>query len=297
VPTATQVAGAVHDTEVRSSSHRSLVLGVQVCCHRQVVPFHCRAVRIGWLAGALLAPPVAVQADALVQDTLSSVDVPWLGAGSACGDQAVPFQTSASGRKWTWRPWTFARVPTATHAFVAVHETPAKVASEPPGGSGTSTAVHAVPFQLSAQLPVTATQNDVDTHETAVGSVVCGRAGSSVQVVPFHCRAAGNWLATGSLMPMTRHAVADEHETVSRVNSWSPAGSGTVSFCQAVPFQVCASGSSAPLLLCLKMCPVARQNVAGGHEIAASVLAASYVLTSFCLVRREPSQCSAAGSR
>jgi hypothetical protein len=115
---------------------------------------------------------------------------------------------------------------------------------------GTPDGVHVVPFQVSEKdvtvaslcSPVpTATQPDLDTHDTPDSVAVVSPAGmgtaSGDQRTPFHRSASGTFcpgLALSWAYPTAMHQVADRQETPLRVVI---ASRGTLSSTQLVPFQ------------------------------------------------------------
>ena len=99
------------------------------------------------------------------------------GLGMVCRIQGVPFQRSASTNVC---PLAAVQLPTAKHAMLDVHDTPAKEAETAAGGFGEVWTTQRVPFQRSASvrpfplelvepLP-TAMHSVAEGHDTALSA-------------------------------------------------------------------------------------------------------------------------------
>ena len=148
---------------------------------------------------ALHAVLVLVEA----QETLASpLAVLPAGTAACCVLHVVPFQRSASGTVLV----PLKNEPTAVQAFGAVHDTPCRAGSEPPGGMGVFWMVQVVPFQASAQVwPVaepTAVHAVAELHDTSLSWLVVDPDGLgvvwTVQLLPSQRSASVSWLPAES---------------------------------------------------------------------------------------------------
>ena len=159
--------------------------------------------------------------------------------------------------------------PTAVHAVVEVHDTPARVAVSNRLGLGVVWTDQVVPFQPSANVPPlvawgsaagpTAIQAVVDAHDTATRDVSDPALAVDWidQLIPFHRSANASVLrplGDGPVVkePTAVHAVAEMHDTPSRPtpSSWpEPEGVGVAWIDQLVPFHRSTNASTMPSLL------------------------------------------------
>jgi hypothetical protein len=138
-PTVVQATADMHDTAARKPPPA----GLGVCWMRQVTPSHRSA------SGPFADVPVAVQAEAAVQDTLArTLGAAPAGLGVGWMVQFVPFHCSARVRKV---PELLMEYPAAVQAEEAVQATPSRKFGPPPR-LGVSWMVHRVPFHCSARV-------------------------------------------------------------------------------------------------------------------------------------------------
>jgi hypothetical protein len=120
-----------------------------VVCTVQDVPFH-RSASVSEAPDLLPDTPTAVQAVADLHDTASRL-LPIVpdGLGVVCTTQEVPFHASANA---SVAPELFPYSPMAVQAAAELHDTPPRLLSMAPLGSGMVCTVQEVPFQISANI-------------------------------------------------------------------------------------------------------------------------------------------------
>jgi len=124
-PTATQALAETHDTPFRLAS---LPPGLGGIITAQVFPFHASVKGTPVGAAAYSYEPTAMQALAALHDTANRLlFVAPLGCGVVLTAQALPFQLSASGKPVKLGE-PVETVPTATHEFAELHDTPIRTA-------------------------------------------------------------------------------------------------------------------------------------------------------------------------
>jgi hypothetical protein len=161
------------------------------------------------------------------------------------------------------------------HALEDVQDTPPCIrVAVAPVGVGIVCSFHSVPFQLSAKgvytlallsyVP-TIVQLLADVHETPVAYATFAPVGAGIDwtfhSVPFQISAKGATMAElFSYSPTAMQALAEVHDTASRLPLRVPLGSGVVVTFHSEPFQLSLSENSVPELLSLM--PTAMQPVA-----------------------------------
>jgi hypothetical protein len=217
-PTAVHAAVDVHDTALS----RLLVapVGLGVGWIAQLAPFQCSANVTRW-------PALSTKSPMAMQAVLDAHDTPWkvlcvapAGWGMVWSAQAVPFQRSA--KLTAGPPRVVKKYPTAVHAEVEVHDTPASPLLNAPLGLRVVWSDQLVPFERSANVscvpalsvtPPTAPQAVVDVHEIPPRLLDVAPVGFWVfwtdQLVPSQ-RSAKVPLEEP---PTAVHTVADAHDT------------------------------------------------------------------------------------
>jgi hypothetical protein len=141
-PTAAHPAPATHDTaESCACIAPDCVAAVSSA---QLVPFHLSTTGVVVSIGA----PTAVHELEAAQDTPLNIGLPDAGLGVAWIVQLLPFHRSAS--VLLGNEFVVAYPPTAVHAVCDVHETPPRVASVAPDGSGVDWIDQLLPSHRSA---------------------------------------------------------------------------------------------------------------------------------------------------
>lgn len=157
-PTAVQLETLGHDTAA-SLLKGAAVFGLGTTVH--VIPSQCSTNVAPVPPKFIWESPTAVQLETAGHDTpkssLSALGGPrplsaTLGLGTIV--QAAPSHCST---RVFWRPLRM-NVPTAVQVVVATHDTPTSLGSDPSGGLGLGTMVHAVPAELAVAVTALSTR-------------------------------------------------------------------------------------------------------------------------------------------
>jgi len=127
--------------------------------------------------------------------------------------------------------------PTAAQKEAVTQDIPLNAEDADPAGAGTGCAVQDDPFHSALPLPLTASQNDADTHDTepTLGVGMRWRC----HEVPSH------WMANGpaSLPPVATQKLGDAHDTPLGVTNLASGGTGTRCSLQDVPSHLALKAS------------------------------------------------------
>jgi hypothetical protein len=189
--------------------------------------------------------------------------------------------------------------PTAAQKLTPAHETERNSLTVPAGSFGLATAVHVVPFHISASVRVspfwypTAMQKTALRHDTALKTVSPGAARFGVvtvdHAVPFQCSTRGAKVEETVWLPTATQNVALVHATPVNDAPVDPAGMTAATTDQAVPFHCSKKGSGADGC---RWNPAATQNEVLVHETVLRIVSVEpAVLGLGATAQDEPFHC------